>query len=431
MLNVTALLACLSIARSEATRAFDLDLPAGLEELAIQHSYGTVRLGAADGPGRARLQVVAAADDLDQAQAFLDRVDLQLQSDPAALRSVFPDAEATPVSFTALLEVTVPASVSVRLRHRYGDVEVSGHAGATYIENRIGSVTVHGSGPVSVRNEFGETTVVDCTGPVRVEGSSDPLSVQRVAGDVEVHNQFGALLVQEVGGDVRVANKTSTIACTDIQGQLTVQSSHCRTTLARIGSLRYEGNNGDLEVDDVRGDAEIAHRFGALHLRELWGPLLLHGNYSPARIEGAAAVTIISPFSELYLREIRGPLSLESTGAAVLLEDLEGDGRIRAQGLVQVRRVPVRAADAPATHLEIENRLGPVEIELSDDHSVTLSLESEGGLIRSEFPGMQVRKTGPMTRGQQVFQLGTHRIDVLSIQGSVQVKKRRDNDDAN
>ncbi|ACZ41792.1 hypothetical protein Tter_0875 [Thermobaculum terrenum ATCC BAA-798] len=188
------------------------------------------------------------------------------------------------------------------------------------------------------------------------------VSVDSVEGDVRVETGNGEVRVFQVEGDITVSTGNGRILVTDFEGDVTLSSGNGEVRVSSgEGDLRVSTGNGDVNVQQVEGDLSINTAHGKVNISDC----------ESARIRASSAMgpmrVVGCEIEEMQLNSMMGDIYLDS--------ELEG-GRY-----------------------QLSSGLGDVVVILPDDISVRIDAQTGFGRVHSEFPLVQVGRSGPMGFG--------------------------------
>jgi hypothetical protein len=226
-----------------------------------------------DAAGAERIEIVAAAGDLDVSgvsgtrvattgracardEDDLERVQLRAVREGAVVR-VVADIPRDIDDAWLDLRIALPQGIPVRIMDSSGDVQVR-HVGALDLRDSSGDVEIEDvPGSVRVEDSSGDVDVKDAPGSITLEDSSGELYLERV-GDVHV--------VSDSSGDIRIVQASAVridvdssgeIVCRDVTGDVSIGDDSS-------GSIVVNGVGGDFTVESdgsgVIDDRNVAGR---------------------------------------------------------------------------------------------------------------------------------------------------------------------------
>jgi hypothetical protein len=397
--------------------------------LKIEHSFGDceVRKASGSAPPRARLQLVADGKEPEAEKKFLNQIRLHWDPTTGSLTSVFPDPDSQQVaiSYSARLYVEVGAETEVSIRNRYGAVKVEDLSGRVTVDNRFGAVEVLRCGAaVTVYCEYGKVNLELITGPVDFRGSVERLRVSQIKQGARIENQFGSVEVEDVRGGLNLTHRTGPVTLTRIEGDLQLVVPYCEVRGDELlGNVHLQGNNAGIWLHEVRGRLELTHRFGELHLSRL-GDALIQGHLSPVHVAGATGhITIKCTDSAVFAKDVQGDLDVETSEGALVIENSHAHVQAVCRGGLLRFLDSALKAQGPARKIVLENRLSPIQIELSEAASCALELQVQDGTIDCDFPGLQQERAGNLLLGELRLGSGQNQLHALSAGSSLLLRR--------
>jgi len=314
------------------------------------------------------------------------------------------------------LEVSIPAEFDTRFKVVDSTVNVSGLRGRVEVSGERLLLTIR-SIEASVDLELSDSTVqlVSVTEDVDLQGDEIDGRFDNVGGLLTLNVQTGDIRVNHLRGELDADLEDAVLAGDNLMALVRVEASGGSTSLfgCRAGArlilsdtpLELRQSKGSIEIDS---DAEV--RF-----QEHEGPLTVRGS-------GAA----------VYGGKLSGgALDIETSGAEVRLEDIEGATMIRgdrldvhvtgSKGELTVSTTSSNVqVDKAQTAVTIENDFGNVEIHEATKLVQVFSRDGEVRLDGLKGPA-QVRADGPTVEVHWTAFSGTESSSVENARGDVRV----------
>lgn len=145
----------------------------------------------------------------------------------------------------------------------------------------------------------------------------------------------------------------------DVHARITSADFAASTPLDR---LVVETASGDIQVDEVIGDAQVRAASGDIRIREVGGSLEVASASGDIRVEKAASVSIKSASGDVTVDDIAGDVSVRSAS---------GD---------------VRLGKCGGSRIDVKSMAGDVAVGLLPGRRYEVALSSLSGDIRTEFP---------------------------------------------
>jgi hypothetical protein len=245
-------------------------IPASLKTLDVVNAFGAIHVTGADhGPfGWSQKLTVRARTDAGL-QQFASNLLCQtgLAGDRLKLVVTVPGSP-EPHNFQSDLEITVPKSVTVQTRDRYGRTEISGL-----------------SGDVEVANQFGAVELRDLGGRVRAETSYATLSISDT-GPATLKNQFGAIDAADIHGPLDAETSYAALDARDIGGTVKLVNQFGRLTIEHAGQADLRTSYAELRAKEIAGDARLVNQFGRVAAEGITGSVNAETSYGAMDITG-------------------------------------------------------------------------------------------------------------------------------------------------
>lgn len=140
------------------------------------------------------------------------------------------------------LQIDVPATVALDIRHGSGDV-ITRDTGPLRLTDGSGDVDIEGvAGNLDIRDGSGQFGIRMVTGDVRGKDGSGDLSIREISGSVRVQDGSGAIEVIQVGGNVTVLDGSGNIVVQQVEGDFSVKRDGS-------GAVNHERVLGQVFID--------------------------------------------------------------------------------------------------------------------------------------------------------------------------------------
>ena len=293
--------------REEVTRSFDRTLTVtGTPTLHVEHRMGDVRIRAhARNELRIQATIQVSADSRSEATMMADRIQIDVQESlgTITLTTQYPDAlireslrrqRNRDVSFSVDYDLLVPERLPVTLRNRFGDVTVTGMKGGGSIVNASGRVTaVDGSGRYDIENRFGIVEATRLDGNLIIRGANGPVSATSITGTVSISNTFGNVNAATIRGDATIVNANGSVEATGISGRADLRTTFGTVDFRDVGMVTASSANGSVTGTNVNGTANVNATFGNVTLRNV-----------------ARDVRVVNANGAIALQDVRGGAEL-------------------------------------------------------------------------------------------------------------------------
>src|SRR6266436_6752467 len=172
--------------------------------------------------------------------------------------------------------------------------------------------------PITVRNSFGGVEVTGVHGAADVENGYGTLIV-RDAGAGRWINAFGSIELTGAAGNASVSDNNGSVQVSDIKGTLEVRNRFGSITTRNIqGAVTITGGNGAVTLTDAAASANITTSFGNAEARNIRGDLLVrdnNGNVEFSNIGGGADIT--NSFGNVTFSDVRGRVNCTTNNGRV------------------------------------------------------------------------------------------------------------------
>ncbi len=266
-------------------------------------------------------------------------------------------------------------------------------------------------------------TVTECLGDLTVQGSDEPKVIVRVDGEAQdlsleregetltIHTRASChvtclagvtLTVHAVRGDLKVVGIRGPAAIGEVNGDAALRDTGPTTLEHVFGDLNAERVTGRLQAQTVNGDVHVHQAQDEVSLDTVYGDVRIRdggaavlqqvtGDLSARRIAGDLRTGRLQ--GDAHIRQVDGQLVLEQVGS-----DLRAEGIL---GGLTANQVGADVWLGPPFSRGVVYRVnagGNVEIRLSEDASLRLSLRAGGG-VRSSIADLTLQEAGAQTTG--------------------------------
>lgn len=390
--------------------------------LEVTNLYGEVHIEASQADHiQVRLTRIVRSDSRERAREIADSVKIVQERKDAVLRlrTNRQDLGEKGSRLNTHLSFQVPASLSVRVSNRYGDVSLQGLEGGGFVSNAYGGIRVENSiGNFELENRYEDVVARNVTGNLSVVNERGSITVNALSGKVDLRTRYARIKAQQIGGDFLGMNHFGSIDLEDVKGTVSIQ--------APGSQIRAKGLQDNVTI-------RTSHK--PVHVSELVGALNLETAYNEIRLDSVGGkVDVSGEHCRLIARNLTGGLGFEGKGSRLTLTDVQNGIRIRTSlqevriqdftGPVTVSNefapINVISGEPPRDSVELQNRNGPVRLTLPSDSDFRLTAEAEGGRIRSDFG------TGSETgqRVEHVMGEGGPLVTIRTRFANIELKKR-------
>lgn len=189
-------------------------------------------------------------------------------------------------------EVVVPAGARLTLRDTSGVIEVSGMQGEVEIDD--------GSGTLSVRQ---------LAGPLRVRKESGDIRIEEVAGATSIHSRSGQMKLRRLG-ELKIEASEGNVDVSDVAGAR-IQNAGGNLNLTHIhGDLVLDDDSGEIVVTDVAGQVVVRDDSGQIRVTRA-GQVEISDTSGDVTVQHAAGLRVLSKESgEVKVRNIGGQVEV-------------------------------------------------------------------------------------------------------------------------
>ncbi|MDH4197627.1 MAG: hypothetical protein OEW05_09490, partial [Candidatus Aminicenantes bacterium] len=228
------------------------------------------------------------------------------------------------LSYSAWLDVKVPASQSLAIKNAFGDVTVRGVTGRHDIRNESGEVKVENcGGGMRLETSFASVSVTDFKGDVDVRSESGAVNIKNIGGRADVRNSFSQVTFERVGGDLTVKSESSGVRGTGVGGLCRVESSFAEIDVGDVtGNLEIKGDSMTVTVAGVKGDVTVESSFAPVKVTNVDGALRVTAESSAVNAADIGrTASIRSSFASIEVRRTGGDVKVDGESSPVLVED--------------------------------------------------------------------------------------------------------------
>ncbi|MCX6560374.1 MAG: hypothetical protein NTZ26_07650 [Candidatus Aminicenantes bacterium] len=319
------------------------------------------------------------------------------------------------LSYAARVEVHVPASLSLDVHNRFGNLAVRGVNGRIGLRNESGEVRADGcGGELKVQNSFGAVRVVDFKGPADIRSESGEIQAENIAGKTDIRNSFKDIHFAKIGGPLTVTSESAGVVGSDVAGDCRITSSFKTIDVRGVqGRLDIAGESLEVTVDNVSRDAAIASGYKPIKVTNVKGGLRVIGNSSAIKAEDIGGeASLKSSFQSIEAARIHGRLTVEGESLAVTIRDAAKDVDIKSSfkdvlvtGVGGALNVQSQSAKVTATGVKagatIKTSFSAVEarnigrdLKIEGESTAVLAEDIGGAVtVRNSFKNVTLRGT--------------------------------------
>lgn len=167
-------------------------------------------------------------------------------------------------------EVVVPAGAHLKLRDTSGVIEVSGMQREVEIDDGSGTLEVRQlAGPLRVRKESGDIRIEEVAGATTIHSRSGQMKLRRLGelkieaseGNVDLSDVAGAS-IHNAGGNLNITHVGGDLVIDDDSGEIVVTDAAGRVVVRDDSGQIRVTRAGQVEISDTSGDVTVQHAAG-------------------------------------------------------------------------------------------------------------------------------------------------------------------------
>lgn len=359
----------------------------------------------------------ALGETQEDAQANLDKIDVQLEQDGdtirIAARRSYPGQTDSPQGLeeiknqysarSADASLKVPAGTALELRTSFGDVKVTDIAGVVDAKSASGRIAVSGgTGALQLASDFGDVTVdgqnsdvaiTTKSGRVTVKGARGPLDVSSGFGTVEIDGALGKVVAHSDSGDIKVQHAKGAVELTSGFGGVTVEGA---------GSVQAETKSGRVTIKGATGPVRAKSGFGRLTVEDAPDGATLETSSGDIRLKGGMrAVSLTTGFGQIDAEVAEATVDASSKSGSVKVQGTLADGEHR-----------------------LHSDFGAITLMLPPDSQFKLDAQTRFGRVQTDF---SVTPVGESTDKHLEGSVGDQPQSVLTLttsSGDIHLRKQ-------
>ncbi len=297
----------------------------------------------------------------------------------------------------------------VEARTSNGPIAVSGASGTVSLTARNGAVRAVGiGGALHIRGRRAAIEVESVAGPATVESEGAPVWISGAGSSVKVHGRNAPVDISDSMGPVEIETQISPITLEGIRGAASVRSDYGPILAKSVdGLLRIRTESANVEVLEARAGAEIHGDGGSIVLADVRGP-----------------ITVTSGRGEVRASDLLGRASFSGHAGSIIVRGFGDSLSVDADdALVDV------VTEALRGDVMLKTGRGNVRLTLPPTGSFTLSAETDGGDVESDFALEQTTADG-RSRWSGRAGSGAERVMISTDSGDVTVRSGPDRSSA-
>lgn len=210
------------------------------------------------------------AFDENDAKKFNDRVPLEVlnQGGQILIRTNQERAESAQ-KVSADLDITVPRTMTIQCRGRYGDFDVTGVTSGVEVDSDNAGVRLQDI-TGEVRIDLRRSDIVRATnikGGIEIKGRGDDLELENVEGLVNIMASYsGDIQFRNMAKSVHYRSSASEITVEKVPGYLRFTRGEL-TGVQLVGPIKYTGQTKDVRLSEFTNNLELDVNRGDIELR--------------------------------------------------------------------------------------------------------------------------------------------------------------------
>jgi DUF4097 and DUF4098 domain-containing protein YvlB len=303
-----------------------------------------------------------------------------------------------------------------------------------------------GGSKASAEGTVDKTFTVD--GPAHLQlsmGNGDSTITVGAPGEVKVHGEISVKSFSAESGQKRIAEITANLPVKQqgnlirvggTEGNMNNVSIDWTITVPPDTDLHAEAGSGDLNIDGIKGAANLALGSGAVKANNIGGDVDIRagsGDVELANIggqitgnAGSGGVQFATVKGNIRFEAGSGEISVDGPGAGVDLRSGSGDISVKnATGDVRAHtssgEVQVQGNPGESHYWDIRTSSGDVTLEVPSSASLRLNARSDSGSIDTSLP-ISMEGTSDKQQLRAKIGDGKARAEVETGSGNITVK---------
>ncbi|MFH1861609.1 MAG: DUF4097 family beta strand repeat-containing protein [bacterium] len=361
-----------------------------------------------------------AAENEKEAQEIFERIGAEVNKNGNQIEIIGKEKYSCCDDYTYLIELPEVFNLDVRtvggeiqLSQIKGDALLNTAGGDIGIANVTGSLNAETAGGEIIASYIdGITLLRTAGGDVELRnGSTGPFSLSTSGGEIEL---------QEIRGDANVVTAGGNIVARNVNGNLELRTSGGEIILQNVSGVAHiaKTSGGDVRADNVSGRVDLRTAGGELIIRTIRGAVNGHtsgGDVNVFDVFGDVSVSTLG--GELQINDVRGRVQGETSGGDVYASLKKGeqlDGPIRlctSSGSIELQ-LPEDVKATIQAIVRIEN--SPRDYDIRSDFRLEVIEEKLEHRFGREM--REVRASGKLNGGGFLIELET-------INGDINIEK--------
>ncbi len=286
-------------------------------------------------------------------------------------------------NFQTDFTLIVPEGTDIRIKNRYGLVQVS-KVGDTDIINRNGEVRAWDiSGNLIIENSYEDVSVENVLLDCQVGSRQSNVSLTNVKGTTLVAHRYGRLELNGLEKDVVVDGPHVQIYGKNLTGPVDLDSSYERITLEDVGAVHIRGDNTPISVVGARSSVEIQDRYARIELENVRGDVEVTGRDLGLWARGLSGEKVIvsTSYRDVDLDDFTGEVVITLDNGRLTLHPASLDLPLEVRGTYC--EIELYWPSGTRRSLEAQTKNGAIHWGLPEAPSVNVT---NGHSILKAFP---------------------------------------------
>lgn len=207
-----------------------------------------------------------------------------------------------------------------------------------------------------------------------------------------VTDDNGDIVVNDLKGNQTLTTRHGDVHASNIEGVLRIHKSTGTTSVHKIsGNVEIEGRGGDIAVRNVTGSVTVEGNFtGSTRFEDIAQTLRYNSSRTALNVQKLTG-NLSMDMGDLQASGVDGPFDLSTRDKDISLENFKYNVKIvNSNGDVHLQ-----TSTPPAHPIEVELKKGDITLALPATSNFQINAVSRNGDVSSEFPGLNVSKEPP------------------------------------
>ena len=279
-------------------------------------------------------------------------------------------------------------------------------AGEHGVESDL-DISIPASATVDIAGKRGDVTISDRKAAVKVTVQHGDVSLTKIGGAAQLSVENGSVRASEIGGDVDITGHVDSVTIDQVTGGVRLNGDFYEDIrLSKIAkSVVFKTSRSDMEIASVPGEIEVAS--DEVHGNQLTGPS-----------------RVVTNSKNIHLEEVSGDLQVQSNN---------GDVEVTTAGKQAASKMSV-TTDHGDVALTLGGSHAPEKIDVATQHGdITLTLtpsagfqinaDTRKGSISSDFSAVTINEGDGMSRANGTVGNGASKVQVNTETGDIKLVK--------